>query len=456
VSRFDAGGPLRGTLTPPPDKSISHRAALIAAMGEGDTAISNYLDAADTRSTLDAIRALGATVDIDPGASGAKRPPTRRKAPVAGAGLGLSVRGVGLRGARPAAIDVGNAGTLLRLLPGWLAGQAGGEWELDGDESIRRRPVDRVVEPLRLMGAEVEARDDRLPPLRVRGADLRGVTYRLPVASAQVKSCVLLAGLLAAAPTSVIERRPTRDHTERMLRAAGADVWSENAGTPVTIHGELPAQRVTVEPVERLDPGPIQIPGDFSSAAFFLVAALLVRGSEVRLDGVGVNPGRIGLLGVLTRMGAAVEVIETAAAGREPVATIVARSGPLQATRVGAGEVPLAIDELPLVALAGCFADGDTIVSGAQELRHKESDRIATVVGGLRALGAEIEATDDGFAVSGGGLRGGTLDAAGDHRLAMLGAVAGLASREGVEVRGMDAAAVSYPGFAGDLRSLTG
>jgi 3-phosphoshikimate 1-carboxyvinyltransferase len=305
------------------------------------------------------------------------------------------------------------------------------------------------------MGAEVSARDDRLPPLRVSGSPLTGIEYRLPVASAQVKSCVLLAGLMADGPTTVMERRPTRDHTERMLRAAGVPVRTENASSPVTIRGELPASRVTVEPVEALNPRRIEVPGDFSSAAFFSVAALLVPRSEVRLEGIGVNPGRIGLLGILTRMGAGVEVIETAAAGQEPVATIIARSGPLQGTRVGAGEVPLAIDELPLVALAACFAEGETVVSGAEELRHKESDRIATVVDGLSALGATIEATDDGFAVTGsGGLRGGTLDAAGDHRLAMLGAIAGLASQDGVEVSGFDAAAVSYPGFADDLAKI--
>jgi 3-phosphoshikimate 1-carboxyvinyltransferase len=240
-----------------------------------------------------------------------------------------------------------------------------------------------------------------------------------------------------------------------MLRAAGARVTAEDAGTPVTVHGELPARRVTIEAAGALEPDEISIPGDFSSAAFLIVAATLVRGSEVRLDRVGINPGRIGLLGILTRMGAAIEVIETAAAGPEPMATIVARSGPLTATRVGGGEVPLAIDELPLVGLAGCFADGETVVSGAGELRHKESDRIATVVEGLRALGAEIEATEDGFAVTGGGgLRGGALDTAGDHRLAMLGAVAGLASQNGVEVEGFDAAAISYPGFAADLARL--
>jgi 3-phosphoshikimate 1-carboxyvinyltransferase len=308
------------------------------------------------------------------------------------------------------------------------------------------------------MGAELSAREDRLPPVAIRGqGELRGIEYRLPVASAQVKSCLLLAGLLAGAPTSVVERRPTRDHTERMLRAAGVTLRTEDAGTPVTIRGELPARRVTVEPAERLEPKTIVVPGDFSSAAFPLVAALLVAGSEVRLERVGINPGRIGLLGILTRMGAAVEVTETAAAGLEPAATIVSRSGPLQGTRVGAGEVPLAIDELPLVALAACFAEGGTVVTGAGELRHKESDRIATVVGGLRGLGAEIEATSDGFAIAGGsGLRGGALDAAGDHRLAMLGAVAGLASDEGVEVAGFDAAGVSYPGFGSDLAALLG
>ncbi|MDX6583075.1 MAG: 3-phosphoshikimate 1-carboxyvinyltransferase [Solirubrobacterales bacterium] len=436
MTRFEPAA-LRGALTPPPDKSISHRAAIVAAMGEGETRIENYLVAEDTISTLAAAGAVGAEVERDE--------------------MEVRVRGAGLRGARAAAIDVGNAGTLLRLLPGWLAGQPGGEWTLDGDESIRRRPVDRVAEPLALMGAEVEARDGRLPPLIVRGAALRGIEYRLPVASAQVKSCLLLAGLLAEGSTSVIERRPTRDHTERMLRAAGGSVRTENASTPVTIHGELPAKRVTVEPAERLEPGVIVVPGDFSSAAFFLVGALLVRGSEVRLEGVGINPGRIGLLGILTRMGAAIEVIETAAAGPEPVATIVARSGPLQATRVGGGEVPLAIDELPLVALAACFADGETVVSGAEELRHKESDRIATVVDGLAGLGASIEATEDGFAVAGtGGLRGGTIDAAGDHRLAMLGAIAGIGSEEGVEVGGFDAAGVSYPGFGSDLAQLAG
>jgi 3-phosphoshikimate 1-carboxyvinyltransferase len=355
----------------------------------------------------------------------------------------VEIHGVGLRGARAAAVAVGNAGTLLRLLPGWLAGQEGGEWTLDGDESIRRRPIDRVSEPLRLMGARVECRDGRLPPLVVRGATLHGIRYELPVASAQVKSCVLLAGLLARGETAVVERARSRDHTERMLVEAGAPIESRDGV-------------VTVRAAERLELGRVRVPGDFSSAAFWIVAATLVKGSELKLDSVGVNPTRTGLLRVLERMGAAVEVADRRMVGMEPVAELVARSAPLQGTVVEPAEVPLLIDELPLVALLGAFAEGATVVTGAAELRHKESDRIATVVEGLRALGADIEARPDGFAVEGtGALRGGVLEAAGDHRLAMLGAVAGLVSREGVEVLGVEAAAVSYPRFFEDLGLVT-
>jgi 3-phosphoshikimate 1-carboxyvinyltransferase len=437
VTRFAPSGPLRGALRPPPDKSISHRAALIGAMGEGETVVDAYLDAADTQATLGAIRALGAEVTE----SGA------------GEAVELRIRGVGLRGAAPAAIDVGNAGTLLRLLPGWLAGQPSGSWTLDGDESIRRRPVDRIAEPLSLMGAGVECRDGRLPPLTVSSAGLRGIDYRLPVASAQVKSCVLLAGLLAAGETRVTEPAVTRDHTERMLAAAGARIESVDTRTTAMRGG--PARRITIQPANTLEPGRIEVPGDFSSAAFLAVAAAIVSGSAVRLEGVGLNPTRVGLLGILNRMGAAVEVEEEPADGLEPRGAIVAGHSNLVATRVHRDEVPVAIDELPLVALLGCFAEGRTVVAGAAELRHKESDRIATVVDGLRGLGAEIEATEDGFEVRGtGGLRGGKLDSGGDHRLAMLGAVAGLASESGVEVAGMGAAAVSYPAFADHLAAL--
>jgi 3-phosphoshikimate 1-carboxyvinyltransferase len=430
--RFEPAAPLRGALRPPADKSISHRAALIAAMGEGETSIEGYLDAADTRSTLAAVQAVGAVVETDHG-EGDHAPPGSLRA---------MVRGVGLRGAGEATIDVGNAGTLLRIMPGWLAGQPRGEWTLDGDESIRRRPVDRVAEPLSRMGARVECRDGRLPPLRVHGAELAGIDYRLPVPSAQVKSCVLLAGLLAEGETAVIEESPTRDHTERMIAAAGAQVEAEGG-------------RITVRGSGGLEPGRISVPGDFSSAAFALIAAVLVPGSDVRLEAVGSNPTRTGLLTILARMGASLELEEAAPADHEPRGTIRAVASQLTATEVGGGEVPLAIDELPLVALAACFAEGETRFRDAAELRHKESDRIAAVCEGLAALGADVEPTDDGMVARGAGqLRGGTLNAHGDHRLAMLGAVAGLASSEGVTVRGFEAAAVSYPGFELDLRSL--
>jgi 3-phosphoshikimate 1-carboxyvinyltransferase len=445
MTRFAPSGPLRGELRPPPDKSISHRAALIGAMSDGEVEVDGYLDSADTQSTRHAVQQLGADVTV----TEATRP----------GALDLRIEGIGLRGPGERAgggsqgIDVGNAGTLLRLLPGWLAGQGRGEWTLDGDESIRRRPVDRIAEPLAEMGAAISCRDGRLTPVAIHAAPLHGISYRMPVASAQVKSCLLLAGLLAEGETQITEPAPTRDHTERMLGAWGADVTSEPLRTLPTVGGG-PVRRITVRPAERLHGDRIPVPGDFSSAAFLLVAATIVGGSRVRVEGVGLNETRVGLLGILNRMGAPIEVEEWPEAA-EPIGAIVARHGPLEATRVHAEEVPLAIDELPLVALLGCFAEGRTIVSGAEELRHKESDRIATVVEGLRRLGADIEASEDGFAVNGTGeLAGGRLNAHGDHRLAMLGAIAGLASRDGVEVDGMDAAAVSYPGFEDDLQAL--
>jgi 3-phosphoshikimate 1-carboxyvinyltransferase len=424
--RFDPVGRLRGTLAPPADKSISHRAALIGGMAAEPVRIRNYLDAADTRSTLNAVRELGAIVE--------ERPDE------------ILIRGTGLRNAAApsAPIDVGNAGTLMRLLPGWLSFQQGQSFTLDGDESIRRRPVDRIAAPLERLGARIEMFGGRFPPFTVHGAPLHGIEYELPVASAQVKSCVLLAGLTTDA-TTVIEPVASRDHTERMLARAGAPI-------------ERDGLRTTVRNADELELEPVEVPGDLSSAAFLITAGVLVSGSRLVLEGVGVNWTRAGFLRILQRMGAIVlGEIEPHGAFEvdEPVADLDVRNGPIEATTVEADEVPLAIDELPLVALLGCFAEGETVVSGAGELRVKESDRIATVVDGLRGLGGDIEATDDGFAVRGtGGLRGGVIDAHGDHRLALLGAVAGLASAEGVEVVGMEAAGVSYPGFAEDLAGL--
>lgn len=428
-TRFDPSGPLGGSLVPPADKSVSHRAALIAAMGEGETTIENYLDAADTRSTLAAIGALGAEIE----GVGAEAIQAR-----------LKVRGVGLRGAAPATIDVGNAGTLLRLLPGWLAGQETGKWTVDGDDSIRRRPVDRIAVPLRLMGAQLDCREDRLPPLGIEAAPLHGVEYELPVASAQIKSCLLFAGLLAEGETRIGEPLPSRDHSERMLAAAGAEIERSDGA-------------VSVRPAARLEPGEIVVPADFSSAAFFVVAALLTPGSDVTISGVGLNPTRTGLLSILDRMGAEIAIEAEGERGGEPVGQLHVRASQLHGTEVGGTDVPLAIDELPLVALAACFAEGETTIRDAAELRRKESDRIATVSEALAALGARVETSEDGMRIEGaGGLRGGSVGSHGDHRIAMLGAIAGLASGEGVEVTGMDAAAVSYPGFERDLASLRG
>ena len=427
---FAPSGPLRGKYTPPADKSISHRAALFGAMADEPVTVRNYLESEDTLSTLNAVRTLGAAVEQ--GEDGE-----------------LTIRGVGLHAPLEATgglLNVGNAGTLMRLLPGWLAGQPGGVWTLDGDESIRRRPVDRVAEPLRLMGASVEARDGRFPPFTVQGAALSGIDYEMPVPSAQVKSCVLLAGMHASGSTTVTEGSASRDHTERMLRRA-------------RVPFERDGLRSTVRQVDELELDEVVVPGDPSSAAFVVAAAILVGGSRVVIEGVGLNWTRTGFFRIAERMGAVIvgELEEPdAQADSEPVGELDVASGPLEGTVVEPEEVPLAIDELTLVALLGAHAEGDTVVRGAEELRLKESDRIAGVVEGLRGLGADIEDTPDGFVVHGDGstLRGGTIDAKGDHRMAMLGAVAGLASEEGVEVLGMEAAAVSYPDFEKDLRAL--
>ena len=342
-ARFSPNGPLRGTLAVPSDKSLSHRAALMAAMTDEPVPITGYLDAADTNSTLEAVAALGALVE--------RRPDS------------LVVRGPGLRAAAPAAaIDVGNAGTLMRLLPGWLAGQEGGSWTVDGDDSIRRRPVDRVAVPLEEMGAQIAARDGRYPPFTITGRPLRGIEYVLPVASGQVKSCVLLAGLLAAGETTVVEPIPSRDHTERMFAAAGVRITRDG-------------DRITVAAQDELELGPLHVPGDPSSAAFPAAAAVLVPGSRIVLEGMAANWTRTGFFRILQRMGAIVvgplEERPVGVPDSEPVTELDIAHGPLVGTVVEPEEVPLAIDELTLVALLGCFADGATVVRGAQEMRLK-------------------------------------------------------------------------------------
>jgi 3-phosphoshikimate 1-carboxyvinyltransferase len=394
--------------------------------------VRNYLESQDTRSTLDAMLKLGAAVEED------------------GPGR-ILIRGVGLHAPLEATgglLDVGNSGTLMRLLPGWLAGQAGGSWTLDGDASIRRRPVDRIAEPLTAMGADVEAHEGRFPPFTIRGAELSGIEYALPVPSAQVKSCVLIAGMFAEGSTTVVESEPSRDHTERLLRRARVPFEHERL-------------RSTVAQVDELELDELEVPGDPSSAAFIVAAATLVAGSRVVVEDVGLNWTRTGFFRIAERMGAVIlgDLEEPGTeTDVEPVGELDVASSPLEGTVVEPEEVPLAIDELTLVALMGAVADGETVVRGAEELRFKESNRIAAVVDGLRGLGADIEETPDGFVVRGDGspLRGGTIDSRGDHRLAMLGAVAGLASTEGVEVIDMEAAAVSYPGFVADLKALLG
>ena len=414
---------LEGHFAVPGDKSISHRALLVGAIADGETRIRGFGRSADTESTLAAVRALGVEVhDAET----------------------VTVHGASLRGLQSAEVDCGNAGTLVRLVAGILAGQDGKRFELVGDESLSRRPMGRIADPLTQMGATVETTGGGLP-LRIEGRSLTPLRYELPVASAQVKSCVLLAGLLAeGGPTTVVEPVPTRDHTERMLRAAGATVR--------TSPGE-----VEVRPAERLDPLRLTVPGDFSSAAPFLVAATLLPGSRLRISGVCVNPTRTGLMAVLERMGARISLYNRTASGGEPVADIEVEHSDLVATEIGPGEVPGMIDELPLFALAASMARGDSVVRGAAELRQKESDRIEAVTDALRALGIRIKSSEDGFRVRGvpSRPRGGAMESSGDHRIAMLGAVAGLVSREGVRIEGAEAVSVSFPGFYDVLSSVT-
>jgi 3-phosphoshikimate 1-carboxyvinyltransferase len=426
VRRVEPAGVLTGHIAVPGDKSISHRAVLIGALTDAETHVRGFGPSRDTESTIAAVRALGVEVD-EPAADE------------------LVVHGVGLRGLRApgAPIDAGNAGTLLRLLMGMLAGQAG-HFELTGDESLRARPMGRVAEPLVRMGARISTADG-LPPVVVEGTDaLRGIDYALPVASAQVKSAILLAALNADGGTTVVEPAPTRDHTELMLAAAGARVICRPAS-------------VTVEPPSRLRLDEVVVPGDFSAAAPFVVAATLLSGSDITIHDVGLNPRRTGLLGVLERMGARISVFNRRRAGGEPVGDLEVQSAELTATDVTPEEVPRLIDELPLFALAAALARGDSKLSGAGELRVKESDRIEAVTTILRAVGAHVRARADGFDVRGvpARPRGGRVRSGGDHRVAMLAAVAGLVSRAGVDVEGSDAAAISFPGFFDLLDSVS-
>jgi len=412
------GGRLGGRLRVPGDKSISHRSVMLGALAEGETLVDGFLEGADALATLRAFRDMGVSVD---GPKGGR----------------LRIHGVGLHGlaAPPAPLDLGNSGTSMRLLCGLLAGQTF-DSVLSGDASLSRRPMRRVTEPLSAMGAVIETGPEGTAPLTIRGGQpLHGIDYALPVASAQVKSSLLLAGLYAAGETRVTEPAPTRDHTERMLAGFGYPV--ARTGATVALRGG-----------GRLSGHAIDVPADISSAAFFLVGASIAPGSDVLLEHVGVNPTRTGVLDILRRMGADIELVDPRESGGEPVADIRVRAAALKGIDIPPELVPLAIDEFPAVFVAAAAARGRTVLNGAGELRVKESDRIGVMAEGLRRLGGRAEPTADGMIIDGGGISGGSVEAHGDHRVAMAFAMAALAANEPVTVRDCANVDTSFPGFA--------
>jgi 3-phosphoshikimate 1-carboxyvinyltransferase len=416
---------LRGEIIPPPDKSISHRAVMFASMAEGRSRVSNFLRAEDPLSTVRAFRMLG--VDI------------------ADKGDELIIDGRGLNGfAEPRdVIDCGNSGTTMRLISGLLAGNPFFS-VLTGDDSLKKRPMARVIDPLRRMGAAISARGgDKYPPIAIRGGGLRAVSYEMPMASAQVKSCLILAGLYAEGTTMIREPQRSRDHTERMLAAMGADIRVE--GLEISVTGG-----------RRLDAIDIQAPADFSSAAFFIAAALIVPGSEVVIRGVGVNPARTGMLRVLAEMGGRVGLENTREVSGEPVADIVcASAGRLKAAKIGGGLIPSLIDEFPIICVLAALADGVTEIRGAEELRAKESDRISAMASELSRLGVETTEYPDGIDIIGrGALKGALIESYGDHRIAMSLSVAGLVSDGSMRIQDASCVDISFPGFYERLAGL--
>jgi 3-phosphoshikimate 1-carboxyvinyltransferase len=408
---------VRGTLRVPGDKSISHRALMLGGIAAGRTDISGFLASEDCLATLSALRALGVEIE---------RPSATE----------VSVQGAGRRGLRAAdgALDMGNAGTAMRLFMGLLAGQ-GFDSTLIGDASLMRRPMERVAQPLRAMGARIETQQGR-PPVRIEAVpNLVAIDYTLPVASAQVKSALLLAALSAHGRSSITEPAPTRDHTERMLRDFGVPVSREGACVSLTGGARLSGCRVAV-------------PGDFSSAAFFIVAGCLAAPDGLTVRGVGINPTRTGLLELLELMGADIEIEPLGGEGAEPIADITVRASALAGIRVPERLVPLAIDEFPVFFIAAAAAHGESLVTGAGELRVKESDRLAVMAEGLRRLGIECELLADGLRVVGGAMTGGRIDSHGDHRIAMAFAIASLVAREPIEIDDVANVATSFPGFA--------
>lgn len=415
---------LRGTVTVPGDKSISHRAVLFGSIAKGDTVVKGFLQGADCLSTISCFQKLGINIENENGI--------------------VTVHGKGLHGlsAPSAVLDCGNSGTTTRLISGILAGQTF-PVTLTGDASIQKRPMKRIMEPLSRMGAEITSiKGNGCAPLAIRGGGLCGIHYHTPVASAQVKSAILLAGLYADGVTSVTEPSLSRNHTELMLRGFGADISSEGTTASVRPAGELYGQDITV-------------PGDISSAAYFIAAGLLIPNSEILIENVGINPTRAGILRVCQAMNADFSLLNERTVGGEPAADILVRSSQLKATEIGGSLIPSLIDELPVIALMACFADGTTVIRDAAELKVKESDRIAVMVENLSAMGAHITGTDDGMIIEGGyPLRGAVVDSHLDHRIAMTFAIAGMLAAKETQVLGAQCVNISYPAFYDDLHRL--
>jgi 3-phosphoshikimate 1-carboxyvinyltransferase len=423
------GGSLQGEARVPGDKSISHRCVMLGAIANGESRVRGFLEGEDALATVACFRAMG--VEIEGPHKGE-----------------LAVHGVGLHGlqAPGEVFDLGNSGTSIRLLSGLLAGQRFSS-ELTGDASLRSRPMGRIMTPLAQMGAVIESAEGGRPPLKISGgAALQGIHYDLPMASAQVKSCVLLAGLYASGRTSVTEPAPTRDHTERMLRGFAYPVERDAQGI-ISLRGGGELQAADID-----------VPADISSAAFLLVAASIAPGSELLLTHVGINPTRVGVINILREMGADIEILDVREAGGEPVADLQVRSAPLRGIEIPAAQVPLAIDEFPVLFIAAACAEGETVLRGAQELRVKESDRIAAMAEGLQTLGVESRVLEDGIVIQGfgasGSFGGGEINSHHDHRIAMAFAVAALRAGAEIQVLEADNVATSFPGFDALMRGL--
>lgn len=416
------GGKLSGSMQVPGDKSMSHRSVIFGALAEGTTHVSGLLEGEDVLATIAAFRAMGVNIE---------GPDEGR----------LVIHGAGLHGLQKPQhdLDMGNSGTAMRLLSGLLSGQSFAT-RLIGDESLSVRPMRRIVDPLSEMGAKISTAEGGTPPLQIEPTDsLHAINYQMPMASAQVKSCLLLAGLYAEGKTCVTEPAPTRDHTERMLRGFGYPVTSDGA-------------RICLEPGFRLAATDMMVPGDISSAAFFIVGATIAKDSRVEIKNVGINPTRTGILFILKQMGADIELKNERTIGGEPVADLVVQSAPLHGIHIDEKHVPLAIDEFPAILVAAACASGETVLSRAEELRVKESDRIAVMARGLAKIGIDVIETPDGMRVQGGQIQGGAVDSHGDHRISMAFAMAALQSNAEIQIDDCDNVATSFP----DFRALAG